>query len=107
MGRGGNDKADELAETGTEVHPNNKRRKGDTDRVPRLWHDAGLSPMRTDMPSSESSGDGSGVLSSRASVWGELSSAADMTGTPSSFGSSCEEGSSHSEGSRFSTDVSE
>ena len=51
---GGNDKAGALAEFGREMHPNNKKRKGDGDRMPRLWRDAGLSPMRTDVLSSES-----------------------------------------------------
>ena len=75
--------------------------------MPRLWRDAGLSPMRTDMSSSESSRDSSGVISARASVGGELLSAAGQKESPSPSRSSCEEGSSYSEGSGFNTDVSD
>ena len=105
--QGGNDKADALAEFGREMHPNNKKRKGDSDRVPRLWRDAGLSPMRTNVSSSESSGDDSSVVSSWASARGELHPHADVPKTPSSSGGSSGEGSSDSEGSGFSTEVSE
>ena len=70
MRMGGNDKADALAESGREMHPNNEKRNGEADRVPRMWRDAGLSPMRTDMSSSQSSGHNSSVVSSWASARG-------------------------------------
>ena len=102
---GGNDKADELAESGREMHPNNKKRREDSECVPRLWHDAGLFPMRTDVSSSEDSGDSPIELSSRASVEGSLTSVAHSSVTTSSSGSSRE--ALAEEDSGFSTDVSE
>ena len=87
--------------------PKNKKRKGDGDCGPRLWRDAGLSPMRTDVSSSESSGDNSTVVSSWASAGGELHPHTDLPGAASSSGGSSEVGSSDSEGPGFSTDVSE
>ena len=104
---GGNDKAGALAQFGREMQPNDKKRKGDADRVPHLWRDAGFSPMCTDVSSSESSGDNSSVVSSRARAGGELHPHTDLLGTSSSSGGSSEEGSSDSEGSGFSADVSE
>ena len=71
------------------MHPNNKKRRGDAGRVPRLWRDAGLSPMIRDVSSSESSGYNSSVISAQASVGGELLLAANLTESPSSTGSSC------------------
>ena len=53
-GGGASDKANALAGVGREMHPDNKKGKGDADRVPCLWRDAGLSPMRTDVSSSKS-----------------------------------------------------
>ena len=104
---GGNEKADELAETGREMHPNNKKRRGGSDRVPRLWQDAGLSPMHTDVSSSKSSGDSSSVLSSRASVGGDLTSVANLLEASFSSVSSCAERSSKDEDSGFSAGVSD
>ena len=52
-----------------EMHLNHKKRREDSERVPRLWQDAGLSPMRTDVSSSKDSGDSPSELSSRP-VWG-------------------------------------
>ena len=41
----GNDKADALAEFGREMHPNNKKRKGDANPVPRFWRDADVTDV--------------------------------------------------------------
>ena len=107
MRDGGNDKANELAESGREMHPNNKKRRGDSEHLPQLWQGAGLSPMRTDVSSSKGSGDNSSGLSSRASVGGDLTSVDSSSADTSSSEGSCEALSSSNEDSGFSTDVSE
>ena len=104
---GGNNKADELAESCREMHPNNKKRRGDSEHVPRLWQDAGLSPMRTDVSSSEGSGDNTSGLSSQASVGGDLTSVAGSSADATSCEGLCEALGSSDGDTGFSTDVSE
>ena len=50
---GGQHRADASAEEGREQHPNNKRRREVPEEAPHPWWDVGLSPMRTDVSSSE------------------------------------------------------
>ena len=110
MSVGGNDQADKLAEAGKEMHPNNKKRRDEPENMPQWWQDAGLSPMRTDVSSSEASGDSEapGELSSRSSGGrGDLTSVTVSSVSTSSSGSSSEAVGSSGEDSRFSTPVSD
>ena len=103
----GNGRANNLAEDGREQHPNNKRRREAQEEAPHLWREMGLSPMRSDVSSSEPSGPGS-VLSSCSSVGGGLVATTDSSSdTSSSSGSSVDLSSSSGSGLGFSTDVSE
>ena len=47
----GNDRADALAEEGKPEHPHNKKRRSEEPRLPPLWEEVGLLPMRSDVPS--------------------------------------------------------
>ena len=103
----GNDRADNLAEEGREQHPNNKRRREAQEEAPRLWREMGLSPMRSDVSSSEPLGPSS-ILSPRSSVGGGLVTTTNSSGNMSTLsGTSVDLSSSSGYGSGFSTDVSE
>ena len=74
----GNDRADALAEEGRQQHPHNDKRRSEEPRLPLLWEEVGLLPMRSDVSSSAGGGGGSTEppvsAGARSSVGGSLTS---------------------------------